>query len=157
MHAPRAPHLDVAIGDVKFRVGHFSGRVGSFILMQVTTKVIPSVMGGSIRLKGMPFALGGAPMNEEEFYALQNHCLSVCSVLNETGTAAPVMMADGRIDPRFSDDFTVVMALTIHALKFNIEPFFSEDNPARVSLESLIPEAPSSKGSPISMPTSGDQ
>lgn len=147
MHAPRAPHLDIPIGDVTYRVGHFSPRVGSFILMQVTTKLLPAFMGGSISFKGMPFALGGTAMTEEEFYTVQNHCLAVCSRMGESGTPAPIMMANGKLDPAVADDFPTVMALTIHALKFNIEPFFSEDNPALASLGSLFGKAPSSKDS----------
>jgi hypothetical protein len=158
MHAPRTPHLDISMGDVTYRVGRFSPRVGSFILMQVSTKLLPAFAGGGIRFKGMPFALGGSPMTEEEFYTVQNHCLSVCGIVNEAKTAAaPIMVSDGRLDPRIADDFPAVMALTIHALKFNIEPFFSEDNPAVASLGSLFPTAPSSTDSQPSTDLSGAQ
>ena len=157
MHAPRAPHIDIPIGNVTYRVGHFSPRVGSFMLLQVSTKLLPAFAGGAIRFKGMPFTLGGAPMTEEEFYTVQNHCLAVCSILSDKGTPGPIMMHDGRLDPRVADDIPVVMALTIHALKFNIEPFFSEGNPAMASLQSLEMEAPSSKDSQPSTDSSGAQ
>lgn len=152
-----APHTDVPMGDVTYRIGHFSPRVGSFILMQVTTKLMPAFLGGAVSFKGMPFSIGGTAMTEDEFYIVQNHCLAVCGMLNEKGVPSPVMMADSRLDPRIADNFPVVMALTIHALKFNIEPFFSEGNPALASLASLLPKAPSLKDSQPSMDSSGDQ
>jgi hypothetical protein len=158
MDAPRAPHLDIPIGDVTYRIKRFSPKVGSFILLQVSTKLLPAFAGGGIRFKGMPFTLGGSPMTEEEFYTVQNHCLAICGILNEAKTAAPaIMMSDGRLDPRVADDFPLVMALTIHALKFNIEPFFSEDNPALASLGSLFSAAPNSKDSQPSTDSFGAQ
>jgi len=128
------------MGDVTYRIGRFPARVGSFIALQLSTKVLPALAGGSIALQGMPMPQG-APMTEAEFYAIQNHCLGVCSVLNDKGVASPVMMADGRLDLKLEYDFPTVMALTIHALKFNVEPFFSEGNPALASLKSLFHSA----------------
>ncbi len=149
-----APHVDVPMGDVKYRISRFPARVGSFIAMQLSTKVLPALAGGSVSLQGMPMPAGGA-MSEAEFYAVQNHCLAVCSVVNDKGVASPVMMADGRLDPRLEYDFPSVMALTIHALKFNVEPFFSEGNPALASLKSLF--QPALKDSQHSTDSSGVQ
>lgn len=157
MQEPQATFLDVPMGDVTYRVGQFSPRTGSFLLLQVTTKLMPAFAGGAIRFKGMPFSLGGTPMTEEEFYVVQNHCLAVCSRIGESGTPAPIMMANGKLDPSIARNFPVVMALTIHALKFNIEPFFDEDNPALASLGSLFPTGLSSKDSQTSTDSPGDQ
>jgi hypothetical protein len=147
-----APHTDVPMGDVTYRISRFPARVGSFIAMQLSTKVLPALAGGNVSLQGMPLPSGGA-MSEAEFYVLQNHCLAACAIVNDKGAASPIMMADGRLDQRLEYDFPTVMALTIHALKFNVEPFFSEGNPALASLKSLFQSASSSKDSPHSTPT----
>lgn len=132
-----ALHKDVPIGDINYRIGRIPARVGSFIASQVSTRVLPSFAGGGISIAGMPIPTG-TPLSEEEFYAIQNHCLRACSVLNEQGIASAIMMADGRLDAKLEYDIPTVMALTIHSLKFNVEPFFSEGNPALASLKSLF-------------------
>lgn len=152
-----APHTDVPMGDVTYRIGRFYPHVGSFISFQMTTKVMPAFLGGGVAFKGIPIAIGGSPLTEEEFYTIQNHCLAVCSVLNEHGVPSPIRMKDGRLDPRIADDFPAVLALTIHTLKFNIERFFSEGNPAMASLASLFAEAQSSPTSQPSTDSSGAQ
>ena len=140
-----SPHRDVVIGDAKYQVGRFSARVGSFVLTQVMTKVLPAMLGGPATLQGLPLPSNGSSMSEPEFYAIQNHCLAVCSHLStETGVAAPIMMVDGRLRPELEYNLPVVLALTMHALQFNLEDFFADGNPALASLKSLFPSASTS-------------
>lgn len=130
-------YKDVKINDRTFRIKKFPARTGAFVLIKVTGMLAPLFKGVNISAllesKDKPnlsgFDLPGmieklCSISEADFNYLQEKCLSVCSevlpggitpVLNENGTF-------GVID--FEEDTMSVLALTAHALIFNLSPVF---------------------------------
>lgn len=135
---------DVVIGDHKYRVGRFKAQVGSWILIQLLTKMLPSLVSGQMgdSLSGLP--TGGPSMSEADFTAIQNHCLAAC-FRYEGDVAMPVVAGAGVFAIREMEyDLGAVIALTVHALEFNFSSFFAEDGlKALASLSALSAFSPS--------------
>lgn len=120
---------DVEIGGQRYRIGRFPARTGSWIAVQIMTKVLPSWLKEVD--DGIPEAqkANRPGMTEEEFRNIQDHCLRACfrqSMNGDGGLPTPVLMADGRLDKDLEDDVVAVMALTVHCLMFNLAPFFQQ-------------------------------
>lgn len=107
----RDQFIDVEIKGHRYQVGRFSARVGSWILMQV----MPKLQSGKL-----------TELDEETFGRIQGHALTACKKYEPNGkTAMQVVTPTGHWpDPALEYDLTVIMALTIHALRFNLEDFF---------------------------------
>jgi hypothetical protein len=126
-------YKDVEINGRKFRIRKFPARTGAFVLIKVTGMIAPFFKGANLAdlksgitdataIAGIMEKLGD--ISESDFNYLQEKCLGVCSevlpgglapVLNENGTF-------GVID--FEEDVIGVLALTAHALMFNLYPVF---------------------------------
>lgn len=123
---------DIVVGNSRFQISRFSARVGSWVAIQVMIKGLPAWLGEVE--SDIPDAMRNnrASLTEEEFHNIQDHCLKICSKWPEADAVVqapvPIVMVDGRFtDPAMATDVVTVMALTAHALMFNVAPFFGSD------------------------------
>jgi len=129
----REPHKDVGINGRRWRIGRFDAMTGSYLLYKILTQALPAIMTqlGGIPQSPLPDAMGKSVMGKEDFLSLQRDCLNVCMELKEIGgKEAPikVVMPNGSWGVEgLDDDVMTVMALTLHALVFNLSSFFDED------------------------------
>lgn len=132
-------HLDVEIGEHTYQIGRFNARAGSWVLMQILTKMLPSGIESNLNTAGLP--IGRAAISEADFHNIQDHCLSVCRRY-ERGVPMPVFVPQSKTFAirELEYDLGAVMALTIQALVFNVSPFFSGDG-----LTQLLQSLPSSR------------
>jgi len=138
MTTKREPFKIVEIAGKKFRIGRFDALIGSYIAFTVMTKMLPMIaelMGGKSETPDVNALAAGmmssrASMSKADFLSLQKDCLSVCHEMQMAGTVeAPVavMMESGAwgvADLEY--DVGTVLALTVHALFFNVSSFFEE-------------------------------
>ncbi len=126
----------VELAERRWRIEKFDALTGSFIAYQVMTKMLPSLMQlqnakPEEQAAAMQAGLMSSSMSKAEFIAFQKDCLSVCKELQSAGgqeLPVNVMMADGKFGVSDLDnDVMTVLALTIHALLFNITSFFEEN------------------------------
>ncbi|MFP3391017.1 phage tail assembly chaperone [Brevibacillus sp. SIMBA_040] len=144
MQAP-VKHKDVEISGRKFRIRKFPARSGSFILIKLTTILMPiftSLMPlfksglmkdekeGSFEdfkvddkvISTVMSHLGN--ISEQDFTYIQEQALKVCYESLSAGLA-PVLNDNGTFGVEdLEDDTMLVMGLTIHALVFNLTSFF---------------------------------
>jgi hypothetical protein len=120
---------DVTIGESRYQIGRMTARVGSWIAMQIGTKLFPIMFESQINIEGLPS--GRSEMSETEFRNIQDHCLSVCRkyrVVGQSEVALPIMKsANVFAAPELEFDVVTISALTVHALVFNIAPFLQGD------------------------------
>lgn len=130
---------DVVINERTFRVYKFGARDGSYIIIKMSgllsemfrgvdfSKIKDAKDPSEVDLKG--FDIAGmisrlSNISEKDFSYLQEKCLNVCSEKLKSGFV-PVLNDNGSfgvID--LEDDTITVMALTAHALIFNLMGFF---------------------------------
>jgi hypothetical protein len=138
--AKREPFKFVTIADRKWRVGRFDALTGSYIAFTVMTKMLPMIaelMGGKAAGEPDVNALAAGMMNSratlsrEDFLSLQKDCLMVCSEVKEVAgvdAPLPVLLTSGAWGVAdLEHDVSSVLALTVHALFFNISSFFEGD------------------------------
>ena len=123
---------DVEINGVRYQIGRMTAKAGSWVATQIFTKVLPSAIEGQMNKLGLDsLPQGRATMTEEEFSNLQDHCLMVCrryELVGNIDTALPIMPRPGFwAIKELEYDLLTVVALTVHALVFNISPFFDGD------------------------------
>jgi hypothetical protein len=100
-------HKDVQIGDHRYRIGRFDAQTGSWILALAMAAGSSVVVGST----------------EDEFRSIQNRCLAVCCRYVED-MPVPVTAGPGKFAlDDLQHDHGTVLALTIHAQKFNFDPF----------------------------------
>lgn len=124
---------NIVIGERKFQIGKFDALTGSYIAFKLLTQILPILpMGGDLQgqLGALPLPKTGEIMSKSDFVSLQRDCLSVCSELVTVGgveSPMPILMPTGvwGVDGLQNDTMTVI-ALTIHALVFNVSSFFDE-------------------------------
>ena len=133
-------YKDVTIGERRFRIRKLDARTGGFILFKVAGILAPLVQKidfGKLKdvknpeevdlndfdLGGILAELGNIP--ESDFNYLQEKCLRVTYELLPAGETA-VLNADGTFGViGLEHDTMTVLALTVHALIFNLKGFFS--------------------------------
>jgi len=124
----RETFKDVEIGGRKWRIGRFDAMTGSYITMLVLMQMLPMGLDEQVGLGSI--GKGRSLMDKQTFFDVQADCLKVCSELQTIGdNTAPirVMLDDGRWGVGgVEDDVTVILALTVHTLIFNISDFFQE-------------------------------
>jgi hypothetical protein len=145
--------LDVEIGETRCQIGRFKARVGSWILAQVLTKMLPAALESAlVNDAGAQLASGRSALSEAEFASIQAHALSVCRRY-ENGVPMPIfVLPDKFAIPELEYDLVTVMALTVHALVFNLAPFFEGDGLSLI-LNCLPRAAPNFLASPPSTPS----
>jgi len=143
----REPFKIIELAGKKFRIGRFDALTGSYIAFTVMTKMLPMIaelMSGKSSEPDINAVAAGmmaskATLSREDFLSLQKDCLGVCSELQQVaGVDAPVaVLLNGKwgvADLEY--DVSSVMALTVHALFFNISSFF-EGNALKGMMEGL--------------------
>lgn len=128
MKAPLPKTQDIELEGERYQVCRMNPLNGNWIVTQVFTRLLPSaleaklasVMGGEISLPP-----NREQISEQEFHNLQAHCLAVCKWHDpKAGVPIPIMLPDGRFATPDLEDPVVILALTGHALLFNLAPFF---------------------------------
>ncbi|TRY23679.1 hypothetical protein FOI68_20655 [Brevibacillus sp. LEMMJ03] len=134
---PRVNYKDVEVKGRKFRIRKFSARVGSFMIIKLTSILAPMFSRMKLRAGGIEdfnpddFDISGfleplARMSEKDFNYIQEQALRVCFELLPAGPA-PVLNENGSFGVAdLEDDTAAVMELTIHALGFNLTGFFQD-------------------------------
>jgi hypothetical protein len=152
---------DVNISGVRYQVGRFTARDGSWILAQLLTKMLPSIIESALNDAGIPtnLATNRSALSEEEFASIQGHCLAVCRRY-DNGVPMPIFVRPSTwAIKELEYNLPTVIGLTVQALKFNIAGFFQGGG--LTQLMSLLPpkdqedqEDQPSSASPTSIPTS---
>lgn len=127
MSSTREDFKAVEISGRKWKIKKFDALTGSYVAYQLLMQALP--------MSGLSSVLGGLPkdrplMAREDFLALQRDCLGLCfemTTLNGVPVDMPALMQDGRwaVDG-LEHDTATVMALTVHALSFNVSSFFEQ-------------------------------
>lgn len=129
----RVTYKDVEIGGRNWRIGKFDALTGSYIAYKVMTQILPTINGGVTTPEAMAEGLRAsrASISKADFVELQRDCLGVCSELqNVGGNIAPVkvILTNGNWGVEgIETDVPTVMALTVHALFFNVSSFFDSN------------------------------
>ena len=126
----------VKVNNREFSIRKFDARTGSFMLVKVTGLLAPVFKGAkfkvdksegdklpSIDISGVISVL--STLSEADFIYIQDKCLNVCFEILDSGPAK-VLNENGSFGViGLEDDTMTVMALTAHALIFNVTSFFS--------------------------------
>lgn len=130
----RETHKDIELNGRKFRLTKFDAQTGSYIGFQILMAMVP----GGIE-NGMKSLEAGRPiLDRKTFMAIQADCLGVCYEIQLDQFPVKVLLADGRWGVDGLDtDTPLVMALTIHALLFNINSFFEAPDAMTSLFDSL--------------------
>ncbi len=133
-------YKSIEINGRKFRIKKFSARDGSFIVVKVAGLLAPMFEGvkwsnmanvkkpedvdiSQINIAQMFGKL--TELKESDFGYLQEKCLRVCEEELKAGYT-PVLADNGTFAVNnLDDDVLTVMALTVHALVFNLSGFFT--------------------------------
>lgn len=132
-------YKDVEINDRTFRIKKFDARTGSFMIFKITKMLAPIVKNldlaklkdvkeasdvdlGAFDLSGIMTELGN--LSEDDFTYIQDKCLQVCSEVLPAGLT-PVIDKNGFFGASdLEEDTMTVLALTAHAIIFNVHGFF---------------------------------
>ena len=121
---------DVDIAGVTYQIGRFTARNGSWILAQVLTKILPSAMEGGLGTAALSSGL--AAISEDDFASMQSHSLAVCRRY-ENGVPMPIFIRPNTWAVKELEfDLVAVMALTVHAMTFNLNSFFEGDGLSQI-------------------------
>ncbi len=117
---------DIEIAGIRYQIGRFKARDGSWILAQVLTKMLPAVIERAlVKEAGAQLASSRAMLGEEEFASIQGHALAVCRRYENGNVPMPIFLLPNTFAVKEIEyDLIVVMKLTIEALLFNLTPFF---------------------------------
>ena len=125
----REAFKELEVSGRKFRVGRFDALTGSYIVTLILMQMLP--MGLDTQLGLGAFSQGRSLMDKNTFFDVQRDCLKICSEIQSVGnvsTPLPVMLEDGRWGVAdIENDASIVLALTIHTLVFNVTDFFQGD------------------------------
>jgi hypothetical protein len=140
---------DIKLSADQYRLSRMTPQAGSWIVMQLLTKALSSNMKGSISRQNLGTLLPEifGQFSEDEFRSLQAKCFAATARLTVVGdqlVAQSMFMQDGTgrwavKEPSLPE----ALALTIHSLVFNLEPFF-DDGMLEMLLGSLPVLSPSS-------------
>jgi hypothetical protein len=123
-------YKEVTIQGRAFRVGRFSAKDGSFLALKVGGLLAPLFGGASASPAEVPMLemLGKltAGLQEKDFSYLQEKCLAVCEERLPAGWTKVVDASGAFAVFDLDENATLVLALTIQALVFNLSDFFGE-------------------------------
>lgn len=132
-------YKDVEINERTFRIKKFDARTGSFMVFKITKMLAPIVKNldlkkitdvkeasdvdlGAFDLSTIMNELGS--LSEDDFTYIQDRCLKVCSEVLPAGLS-PVLDKNGFFGVTdLEEDTMTVLALTAHAIIFNLTGFF---------------------------------
>ena len=120
----------VELSGKRWSVGKFDALTGSYIVYRLLFQMLPMGMEQQAGLEGLNLPQNRGIMGKQEFIDLQKDCLSVCKELVMVGAVEaemPIMSNGEFIKGEVQEDTMLVMALTVHALIFNVTSFFEGD------------------------------
>jgi Phage tail assembly chaperone protein, TAC len=130
MMEKRTTFKDIELNGKKYRINKFDALTGSFISYMLMQQLLPSLLkSDGVKPEDV---IGGAlfKMDKESFTRIQKDCLSVCHEIHVHGKVdvpVAVILQSGEWGVKdLEHDTVTVMALTIHALIFNLQSFFVE-------------------------------
>lgn len=119
---------DVTINEQKFQIGRLSARDGSWILLQVMTKMMPPAIASRLNFGLLDTSTKRSEMSAAEFHEIQDLCIAACRRYEKVGTVEtpmPIMARPGVFAiAELENDIVTILALTVHVLLFNISCFF---------------------------------
>lgn len=116
-------HKLVEFEGKSYRVGRYTAKVGSAICCQLTPKLLPYLRSG-FDLSGVAAIL--PTIDEQTLGTFIDHSMAITAKIQENGAVTPVFVKpDKWIDKELEFNGPAVMALTVHALAFNLAPFFT--------------------------------
>ena len=167
MSTIRETHKDITLSGKQWRVKKFDPLSGSFVLLKVMSRLSSVVVGalsGAFPDTGMMVMAVAQQMGDIpsiELLEIQIKCLSVCYELvttpdNKTGEVV-VRTAQGSwgVDPPNGPEVLTILALTAHAVVFNMLPFLEGDELKQVAESFKSYSLPFA--APTSMSSPGDQ
>lgn len=131
--------MAVTVKGNEYQISRFDARVGSWIAMQIWTKVMPFGMDSQITDGNAPAR--SSEMSESEFRNIQDHCLRMCSRIQKIDgkdLTEPVVVRGNIAIPDLQTDTLSVITLTLHVLMFNVKDFFDQKAVSEI-LGSLAP------------------
>ena len=112
----------IKLQDREFKIHRMNALAGSYLVYQLMGSMLPGGMDKSV-------TAGKAPsdrkkMSREEFTEIQGECLKVCTETLKAGDT-PIINPNGSFGVSdIETNLTLVLALTVNALVFNISCFF---------------------------------
>jgi len=117
---------DVEVNDQKYRLTRMDARTGSYVAAKVAMLMAPMLSGGGVTQAAVAKALPS--LDRKDFDELQTILLKTVQHLkNVQGDEIPepVVKANGDfVEEELAYDVSAVIALTVHALMFNVGGFF---------------------------------
>lgn len=132
----RIEYKDVEVNSRTFRIKKFNALTGCFILVKVVGILTPLFSSfkniknfDDFELENINFTEVSASLtnlSENDFTYVQKQCLKVCSEVLPGNTAPVLDQNDNFGVIGLETDTMTVLALTVHALMFNVSGFFGE-------------------------------
>jgi hypothetical protein len=138
---------DIKLAADQYRLLRMTPQAGSWIVMQLLTKALSCNLKGSISQQNLGALLPEifGQFAEDEFRSLQAKCFAATqrlTVVADQVVPMPLLREDGRWNVK-EPSLPEALALTIHSLVFNLEPFF-DDGMLEMLLASLPALTPAS-------------
>ena len=108
----------------KWAIKKFDAFTGSYIAYALMGQMLPGGIDSMIRGKNPDGPKPTSIMSKNDFISIQKDCLSVCYEVLPSGDV-PLIGENGNwgvVD--VENDSSIIIALTIHALLFNVSSFF---------------------------------
>jgi hypothetical protein len=122
---------DITIKDVRYQMGEFTARDGSWVVGQFLARGLIAGLGSLDESKepiersiALMLSLGFTQLDENVYNSIQNKCLSVIKRY-EGDTAVPLLMANGAGWTSGKEpDAITLSTLVMATMAFNFVPFF---------------------------------
>lgn len=120
---------EIELGDRKFRIKKFDARTGSYMMVKLMGILSPllGLLAGPKKEEDINYTETLAPLMklpEEDFRYIQDKCLGVCYEVLPSGETKVLDSNNTFAVLGLEDDTATVMALTVHAVMWNISSFF---------------------------------
>lgn len=120
------PTKDIAVNEVRYQLGRYSARDGSWLVGQFLPHMMGALDGTEVDEKqlGLGLAASFASFTEETYGRIQAKALAVVRRYDAKDVPMPLFMADGQpIPPAL--DLVELTTLTVASLVFNLHCFFA--------------------------------
>ena len=143
----RELYKEVTIGDCRYRIAKMDALDSSWIVGQLLTKMLPSMIGQQVDSELGEMPAGRSEISRRDFRSMQSLALACCCRYDDTaGQMMPVpiwMDSVGLVHEDLKTDVVAVMSLTVHSILFSVAPFFVGDGLKLImeSFQALNPSA----------------
>ena len=114
----------VKIGGRTWAIKKFDAFTGSYIAYALLGQMLPGGIDSMIRGKNPDGSKPTTIMSKKDFISIQKDCLTVCYEVLQSGDVPIIGENGGWGVMGVENDASTIIALTIHALLFNISSFF---------------------------------